>query len=120
MYTRCPDCKTYFRVTAENLRVANGEVCCGACETEFNALASLADEVPDELIDDNGRDAIPDELVDNDYRGETDIGEPVSEDESEIYGEIIVLESEQMMRTRKLHMTIMRTAIPNTTTPQKT
>ncbi len=93
MYTRCPDCKTYFRVTAENLRVANGEVCCGACETEFNALASLADEVPDELIDNNGRGAIPDQLVENNDRGETDIREPVSEDESEIYGEIIVLES---------------------------
>lgn len=93
MYTRCPDCKTYFRVTAENLRVANGEVCCGACETEFNALASLADEVPDELIDNHGRDAIPDDITNDNDREETDFDEPVSEDESEIYGEIIVLES---------------------------
>jgi predicted Zn finger-like uncharacterized protein len=70
MYTRCPECDTHFHITAENLRVANGEVCCGACETEFNALAYLVDEVPGRLIDDDGRDVIPDELIDDDDRGE--------------------------------------------------
>lgn len=31
--------------------MANGEVCCGSCETEFNALAALTDEIPGELAD---------------------------------------------------------------------
>lgn len=46
MYTRCPECATIFRVTAEQLRMAHGEVRCGNCSTSFNALLSLMDERP--------------------------------------------------------------------------
>ena len=31
MYTQCPDCATVFRVTAETLRAAQGDVRCGVC-----------------------------------------------------------------------------------------
>jgi predicted Zn finger-like uncharacterized protein len=140
MYTRCPECNTHFRVTAENLRVANGEVCCGACETEFNALTYLVDVIPDGLVDGDRRDGVPDEISGDNDRGEIpnqenpeiidrlehetwnqdewralldnaqlnpedsgavsddtedngDRCDPASQDESEIFGEIIVLES---------------------------
>ena len=43
MYTQCPDCATVFRVTAEALRVAQGDVRCGVCSTTFNALENLSE-----------------------------------------------------------------------------
>ena len=38
MLTQCPNCQTTFRVTAEILRVAEGQVRCGRCQTQFDAL----------------------------------------------------------------------------------
>ena len=43
MYTQCPDCATVFRVTAEALRAAQGDVRCGVCATSFNALENLSE-----------------------------------------------------------------------------
>jgi predicted Zn finger-like uncharacterized protein len=42
--TQCPNCQTIFRVTSEILRVAEGQVRCGRCQTQFDALARLIDE----------------------------------------------------------------------------
>ncbi len=44
MYTQCPDCTTVFRVTADALRTARGNVRCGVCSTSFNALEKLSEE----------------------------------------------------------------------------
>ena len=44
MYTQCPDCSTVFRVTAEALRIAQGDVRCGVCSTTFNALENLSEK----------------------------------------------------------------------------
>ncbi len=44
MYTQCPDCATVFRVTADALRVAHGDVRCGICSTTFNALENLSEQ----------------------------------------------------------------------------
>ena len=44
MYTQCPDCATVFRVTAEALRAAQGDVRCGVCSTSFNALENLSEQ----------------------------------------------------------------------------
>lgn len=44
MYTQCPDCATVFRVTADALRAAHGDVRCGVCSTSFNALDDLSEE----------------------------------------------------------------------------
>lgn len=46
MYTHCPHCDTYFRVTSEQLKRAHGEVRCGRCFGTFNALQHLIDEPP--------------------------------------------------------------------------
>lgn len=46
MYTECPSCHTFFKVTPPQLKVAQGRVRCGRCDTVFNALATLAEEVP--------------------------------------------------------------------------
>ena len=44
MYTQCPDCATVFRVTADALRAAQGDVRCGVCSTSFNALENLSEK----------------------------------------------------------------------------
>ncbi|MDR2614433.1 MAG: DUF3426 domain-containing protein [Candidatus Accumulibacter sp.] len=44
MKTRCPDCQTIFRVTAEQLAVRAGKVRCGHCRTVFDALDKLLEE----------------------------------------------------------------------------
>jgi len=46
MYTHCPHCETYFRVTSEQLKSAQGDVRCGRCYGTFNALENLVDEPP--------------------------------------------------------------------------
>ena len=46
MLTRCPHCQTHFRVTAEQLKIRQGKVRCGACQEVFDALDSLTDEAP--------------------------------------------------------------------------
>ncbi|MDA0979571.1 MAG: hypothetical protein O3B72_13515, partial [Proteobacteria bacterium] len=52
--TRCPGCSTSFRVTGEQLRLADGDVRCGACLTVFQAESYLV--VP--LLDATERMAI--------------------------------------------------------------
>ncbi len=44
MLTRCPDCATHFRVTAEQLKLRAGRVRCGECQNIFNALDTLIEE----------------------------------------------------------------------------
>lgn len=46
MYTRCPNCQTFFSVSAEQLRAAQGQVRCGTCLAVFDGVANLADEIP--------------------------------------------------------------------------
>lgn len=48
-YTRCPGCKTIFRVTDAQLELREGQVRCGHCRTVFNGregLVSLAPPAP--------------------------------------------------------------------------
>ena len=44
MLTQCPNCQTTFRVTSEILRVADGQVRCGRCHSQFDALERLLEE----------------------------------------------------------------------------
>jgi len=77
MYTRCPHCTTIFQVSAEQLRLAHGDVPCVTCTQSFNALDSLSDDVTtliaappipdtenDEILD--GADTVVDEDRDTD------------------------------------------------------
>jgi predicted Zn finger-like uncharacterized protein len=47
MYTQCPDCKTAFRVAADDLRQAAGKVRCGDCGAAFDALLYLSEDLPE-------------------------------------------------------------------------
>lgn len=48
MFTRCPECRTVFHISAAELKAADGTVICGACETTFDALDSLSETRPDD------------------------------------------------------------------------
>ncbi|MBV8156239.1 MAG: zinc-ribbon and DUF3426 domain-containing protein [Dyella sp.] len=45
MYAQCPDCLTVFSLNTETLAQARGQVVCGHCHAEFDALASLSDQL---------------------------------------------------------------------------
>ncbi len=44
MITRCPGCQTVFRLSAEHLKMARGQVQCGLCSLQFDAIANLLEE----------------------------------------------------------------------------
>jgi predicted Zn finger-like uncharacterized protein len=44
LYTQCSKCETIFKLSAEVLRAASGQVRCGRCGEVFNALARLAED----------------------------------------------------------------------------
>ncbi|MCF6364040.1 MAG: zinc-ribbon domain-containing protein [Gammaproteobacteria bacterium] len=54
MYTQCPHCQAYFEVTADQLKVGEGDVRCGQCLSIFNALQHLTEQLPN---DDEDNDA---------------------------------------------------------------
>src|SRR5690349_3117462 len=44
LVTRCPRCKTLFRISAEQLQARRGQVRCGRCMQVFDGFATLAAE----------------------------------------------------------------------------
>jgi predicted Zn finger-like uncharacterized protein len=46
LYTRCPGCKTIFRVTEPQLALRDGQVRCGHCRTVFNGREHLISLAP--------------------------------------------------------------------------
>ncbi len=46
MYTECPNCHTYFKITPKQLKAAKGKVRCGSCQHVFNALTQLVEKIP--------------------------------------------------------------------------
>jgi predicted Zn finger-like uncharacterized protein len=47
VFTQCSKCETVYRLSAEVLRAAGGQVRCGRCGEVFNALARLAESAGD-------------------------------------------------------------------------
>jgi predicted Zn finger-like uncharacterized protein len=45
-FTRCPGCRTIFRVTPQQLALRAGQVRCGHCHTVFNGVAALLSLAP--------------------------------------------------------------------------
>ena len=45
-FTRCPGCRTIFRVTPQQLTLRGGQVRCGHCHTVFNGVAALVSLAP--------------------------------------------------------------------------
>jgi len=55
MYTQCPHCQAYFEVSADQLKVGEGDVRCGQCLSIFNALLYLTEQLPDWGEDDTSQ-----------------------------------------------------------------
>ncbi len=49
MYTQCPSCSTFFRITTEQLQAAGGKVRCGECHGVFYAPDHLTENLPAEI-----------------------------------------------------------------------
>ncbi len=45
-FTRCPGCRTIFRVTAQQLAMRAGQVRCGHCRTVFDGVGALVSLAP--------------------------------------------------------------------------
>ena len=45
-FTRCPECRTVFRVTPEQLARRGGQVRCGHCKTAFDGVEELISVAP--------------------------------------------------------------------------
>ncbi|NLG77125.1 MAG: DUF3426 domain-containing protein [Xanthomonadaceae bacterium] len=58
MLTQSPNCQTIFRVTSEILRVADGQVRCGRCQRQFDALERLIEEDEGEIESSRPRSAM--------------------------------------------------------------
>jgi len=52
LFTRCPECDTTFRITADALRKADGQVRCGRCACVFNAYTELRRGTSEAYCDD--------------------------------------------------------------------
>lgn len=50
MYTRCPECKTAYRIDPKQLRAGHGQALCDRCHIVFDALASLAMTVKESSV----------------------------------------------------------------------
>ena len=55
-YTRCPSCRTVFRVTAGQLAMREGQVRCGHCRTLFDGIDCLVSLAPPQVDDDRAVD----------------------------------------------------------------
>ena len=44
MYVACPSCKSLYSITADQLRLAGGQVRCGQCQTCFNAAQAVFED----------------------------------------------------------------------------
>jgi predicted Zn finger-like uncharacterized protein len=89
MYTRCPHCTTIFQVTAEQLRLAQGDLSCVTCTQSFNALELLANDVqtliaalsnPDTENDESPDGADPEQDEADDCTDQTDDDETTVEE----------------------------------------
>lgn len=85
MLTQCPSCHTTFRVTSEILRVADGQVRCGRCQTQFDALERLIEESDAGEIQ-SGRYLRPPEHLPSPASTQIEVEEPVTHEDITMEG----------------------------------
>lgn len=87
MLTQCPSCQTTFRVTSEILRVAHGQVRCGRCQAQFDALERLIEENDDGEIE-TGRYLRPPRAIPQPPPppGQIEVEEPVQHEDITLEG----------------------------------
>jgi len=63
MVTQCTACLIWFKVTREQLHAAHGLVRCSACNTVFNALATLRHDMPEGAVLGGSTSAVREEIA---------------------------------------------------------
>ena len=81
MYTQCPDCDVAFKVTAEDLKLAGGEVYCARCGNAFSALSYLSENKPEQPAANEASAALP-ELTPEIVESESGATGGISSDQS--------------------------------------
>lgn len=80
MLTQCPSCRTTFRITGNILRAAHGQVRCGQCSTQFDAIEYLSEgESPTPLAADEA-DAAPVRIAESVPVANIEVEEPLAEE----------------------------------------
>jgi predicted Zn finger-like uncharacterized protein len=59
MYTQCPECRIYFRITPAQLEARHGLVRCGQCAAVFQASDRLLDKLPTSATPATGKTSPP-------------------------------------------------------------
>ena len=91
MLTQCPECQTTFRITHAILRAANGQVRCGRCRTQFDAMLRLLDDDGQPLISGEANSALRESVAPNTVAAAEDIvvEEPRAQEDITLEGQRI-------------------------------
>jgi predicted Zn finger-like uncharacterized protein len=102
-YTRCPSCRTVFRVTAGQLAMREGQVRCGHCRTLFDGIDCLVSLAPRPVEDDGAVDEADQGRATVTLRDYRDVEPPAAADsaenadrEAEIAAELARVEEAEM------------------------
>lgn len=83
MYTKCPECRAVFRVTTEQLLMADGLVRCGICDSVFNGKEHIEeDHDPNAVTEDRTQiESEQDVYNENNWSDESSENEQQDDDE---------------------------------------
>lgn len=112
MYTVCPGCSRQFQIYAEHLSAAAGQVRCGFCHEQFNAMERLYDKLlPNEkLLDEQS-------LIELEEEPQFDIPEPIKPqlDSSEDIENAFVISNQPGNKSEKAQENLQTPEVVNET-----
>jgi predicted Zn finger-like uncharacterized protein len=83
MYTKCPECRAVFRVTTEQLQMADGLVRCGICDNVFNGKEHIEENHDPNAVTDSWKANTDSEVKDDLTDDQTDVmGNELAEDQA--------------------------------------
>lgn len=93
MITHCEECDTYFRVSIDQLKAANGQVKCGCCMKVFNAIESLLENTETTNTQNFSADS---DQAGNDTIGSAILGAEVEEEPGQAFSKAMELSNEDV------------------------
>lgn len=83
MYTKCPECRAVFRVTSEQLLMADGLVRCGICDSVFNGREHIEENHdPNAVIEDRQAELEQDINIKDKWPNDTSDAEQQKDDDT--------------------------------------
>jgi len=93
MLTECPSCKTVFRVTPAILKMGHGQVRCGQCRKQFDAIECMLDEEDGEVAE---QERIPPPKATAKTAEFADDGSVVKKFDGPTYAEEVIMEGSRI------------------------